>query len=159
VLTNNADNATAALCQIAQSGRIDRSDACADLPIGDASTWPDRPDPAAGAADASLDAGGDPGKQRERLQLAMTDGAGVRRDRASLAAAATEVASVAATVAAGPADRAHGEVANLAAVAWALLRAADARTETRGAHARRDHPATDPAWRRRLVHRHPAPAA
>jgi hypothetical protein len=42
VLTNNADKATAALCQIAQSGRcLDRSDARADLPIGDAATITD----------------------------------------------------------------------------------------------------------------------
>jgi len=59
---------------------------------------------------------------------------------------------VAATAAAWPAGRAAGEVANLAAVATALLRAADARVETRGAHARVEYPQSRPEWRRRLVH-------
>jgi L-aspartate oxidase len=48
--------------------------------------------------------------------------------------------------------RARGEVANLVEVAWALLRSAFARPETRGAHARREFPEPDPTWRRRLVH-------
>jgi succinate dehydrogenase/fumarate reductase flavoprotein subunit len=45
-----------------------------------------------------------------------------------------------------------GELANLLRLADALLDSALARTETRGAHARREYPETDPAWRRRLVH-------
>jgi succinate dehydrogenase/fumarate reductase flavoprotein subunit len=60
-----------------------------------------------------------------------------------------------------------GELANLVTVSGALLRAAWARTETRGAHARRDHPDTSARWRRRIVHRRavvpaafpPAPAS
>jgi L-aspartate oxidase len=82
----------------------------------------------------------------------MTEGAGVLRSTASLAAAADEVGDVGATVAAWPAGRAAGEVANLAAVATALLRAADARIETRGAHARIEYPESRPEWRCRLVH-------
>jgi aspartate oxidase len=53
-------------------------------------------------------------------------------------------------------------VSNLAAVAGALLRAADARLETRGAHARVEYPDQRPEWRRRVVHGRipgaPAPA-
>lgn len=47
---------------------------------------------------------------------------------------------------------ATAELANLATVGWALLRAASARTETRGAHTRRDFPNRDDTWRLRLVH-------
>jgi L-aspartate oxidase len=53
----------------------------------------------------------------------------------------------------GGGGRAAGELANLVTVAGALLRAADAREETRGAHARRDFPEARAQWRRRLVHR------
>jgi L-aspartate oxidase len=59
---------------------------------------------------------------------------------------------VAALAARWPAGRAAGEVANLAVVAGALLRAAEARQETRGAHARVEYPESRPQWRRRLVH-------
>jgi L-aspartate oxidase len=103
-------------------------------------------------------AGDDVTKSRERLQRAMTEGAGVLRSAASLAAAAEEVGDVAATAASWPTGRAAGEVANLAAVAGALLRAADARVETRGAHARIEYPESRPEWRCRLVHGR-APAA
>ncbi len=96
--------------------------------------------------------GDDPGKLRDRLQRAMTAGAGVVRSPDSLAAAAAEVAAVAAASAGEPPGRAAGELANLAVLASALLRSADARAETRGAHARRDAPEADPAWRRRIVH-------
>jgi L-aspartate oxidase len=82
----------------------------------------------------------------------MTEGAGVLRSTESLTAAAEEIGDVAATAATWPVGRAAGEVANLAVVATALLRAADARVETRGAHARVEYPESRPEWRRRLVH-------
>jgi L-aspartate oxidase len=43
------------------------------------------------------------------------------------------------------------EVRNLATIGRLVARAALARKESRGAHFRADHPASDPAWRRRLV--------
>ncbi|HET7653637.1 MAG TPA: hypothetical protein VFK42_11415, partial [Acidimicrobiales bacterium] len=48
-------------------------------------------------------------------------------------------------------EPADDENRNLLTVAHALLAAADARTETRGAHARTDHPQTDPRLQLRLV--------
>jgi L-aspartate oxidase len=119
----------------------------------------DLPAPAWAGRRGRTENGGDVTKARDRLQLAMTEGAGVLRSTASLAGAAETVGDVAATAAAWPPGRAAGEVANLAVVATALLRAADARTETRGAHARVEYPESSPPWRRRLVHgRIPAPA-
>jgi L-aspartate oxidase len=112
----------------------------------------DLPAPSWTTSSAPGDGDGDVAKARDRLQRAMTEGAGVLRSTESLAAAAAEVVSVAAVAAACPPGRAAGEVANLAAVATALLRAADARVETRGAHARVEYPEARPAWRRRLVH-------
>jgi L-aspartate oxidase len=83
------------------------------------------------------------GEQRERLQRAMTEGAGVLRSAGSLEATRKELEALG-----EPADE---ENRNLLTVAAALLAAADERTETRGAHARTDHPQTDPAFQIRLV--------
>jgi L-aspartate oxidase len=94
----------------------------------------------------------DVAKLRERAQLAMTQGAGVSRTPQSLETAASELHAVA-DAGAGVTGRAAGELTNLLTVGGALLRAASARAETRGAHARRDHPDADPHWRRRIVHR------
>ncbi len=94
-------------------------------------------------------------KERDRLQRTMIEGAGVVRSADSLAAAAAAVAEVGAAlqaIAASPARRDHGELANLVTAARALLSAATLRTETRGAHARSDFPATEDRWRRRIVH-------
>jgi L-aspartate oxidase len=108
--------------------------------------------------DGAAAAGGhqvDVQKERDRLQRTMIEGAGVVRSADSLAGAAAVVAEVGATLRASvgpPRRRDHGELANLVAAAQALLIAAALRTETRGAHARSDFPATDDAWRRRLVH-------
>jgi L-aspartate oxidase len=104
-------------------------------------------------------------KERAALQRAMTEGAGVLRDPTSLSGAHRVVEEISTRVeigfdakgSAGAEARNRGELVNLATVAEALLRAASARTETRGAHARRDFPETDPAWRCRLVHGHLAP--
>lgn len=93
----------------------------------------------------------DPWSVRAHLQRSMTFGAGVRRDAESLRLAAAAVAGVQ--------DRAQAEggrdwceVRNLADVAACIVRAAQARTETRGAHTREDFPATDPSLRARFVH-------
>jgi L-aspartate oxidase len=95
----------------------------------------------------------DVAKTRDRLQRAMTDGAGVVRSADSLARAARTVATVAAAVGgAQPTDRAFGELANLVTVAGSVLRSASLREETRGAHARSDFPDAADAWRCRVVH-------
>ena len=92
-------------------------------------------------------------KARDAVQRAMTEGAGVLRSPPSLAAAGAEVRALCETLRAVAPSRHAGELVNLVTVAGAVLRAADVRTETRGAHARRDHPAMVDGWRRRIVHR------
>jgi len=77
---------------------------------------------------------------RDRLQRAMTQHAGVLRDDSSLRLALEEAQRASAR----PYDGVAGaEVRNLGALGAALAVAARARTETRGAHTRTDHPATD----------------
>jgi L-aspartate oxidase len=83
---------------------------------------------------------------RERLQQAMTLGAGVVRTAGSL-----ELARQALVVPTGDTPAAH-EVRNLVTVGEALVRAALARTESRGNHWRSDHPQRDEGFRVRLVH-------
>jgi L-aspartate oxidase len=87
---------------------------------------------------------------RDRLQRAMTTGAGVLRTAASLADTERVVADAAAVSARGSGAQAW-ELANLAHGAASLLHAAAARLESRGAHTRSDHPDQDPDFRRRLV--------
>jgi L-aspartate oxidase len=131
----------------------------ADRAPGWAGAGPGQPGTPAGSAareGAELDA------LRGRLQGAMTAGAGLVRSAASLEAAAAVVAETARAVAGsqgrttvavpGAGAVAAGELANLATVAWALVRAAVCREETRGAHTREEHPEPDPRWRVRLVH-------
>jgi L-aspartate oxidase len=141
--------------------------------------------PAAGSALAETASGRgaalDVVKARAALQRAMTDGAGVVRDEASLVFAARTVVAVARALGAeGGAEAgavagyggagvggarsgaagsavAAAELDNLVTVAWAVVRSALVRTETRGAHTRQEWPTTDPAWRGRLGHGIPAP--
>ena len=91
---------------------------------------------------AGVDATEDPHKARERVQRAMTEGAGVLRT-------ATSLADVDASLQTVPLD--DPEVGNLVTVGSALVAAATAREESRGAHTRTDFPDTDPSFRRRLV--------
>jgi L-aspartate oxidase len=86
---------------------------------------------------------------RDDMQWAMTVGAGVVRDATSLEATERKVDH--ARGLANGSGVASWELANLAAVASALLVAADARTESRGAHTRDDWPETDPDLALRLV--------
>jgi L-aspartate oxidase len=95
---------------------------------------------------------GDLAKGRDQLQRAMTEGAGVVRTAVSLATAGETVESVAGMLGSAPGDPAQGELANLVTTARAVLTAATQREETRGAHARRDHPDQSEWWRRRIVH-------
>ncbi len=97
----------------------------------------------------------DPSKLRECLQTAMTHGAGVLRSSESLEAAASTVRSVRDAVGRLQLDRETAELGNVADLALALLCSAQLRTETRGAHARREHPEAVERWRLRLIHRRP----
>jgi L-aspartate oxidase len=94
----------------------------------------------------------DVAKTRDRLQRAMTDGAGVVRSADSLARAGRTVATIAAvTELAAPVDRPQGELANLVTAARSILESATLREETRGAHARSDFPLASDVWRCRIV--------
>ena len=87
---------------------------------------------------------------RHRLQRAMTEGAGVLRDAGSLESTAAVVAEVDRELD-GLSGRAARELGDLVDVARAMLAAAEARTESRGAHTRADFPLSDPAQAVRLV--------
>jgi L-aspartate oxidase len=91
-------------------------------------------------------------KLRDSLQRTMTNGAGVVRTAASLAAAAEAVNDVVAAMGDRTASVHAVELANLVQVADALLVSAQTRTESRGAHSRSDFPDTVDSWRTRLVH-------
>ena len=116
-------------------GATRRTDASDAPPDDGAASWPDV------------------AKTRDRLQRAMTDGAGVVRTADSLARAGRTVATVAAAIGTtAPVDRAHGELANLVTAARSVLESATLREETRGAHARSDFPDISDSWRCRIVH-------
>ncbi len=103
-------------------------------PATDGSTWPDVT------------------KTRDCVQRAMTAGAGVVRSADSLAGAGRVVEAIGAAVGRGtPESRAHGELVNLVTAAGSVLRSATVRCETRGAHARSDHPDPLDRWRCRIV--------
>ena len=101
--------------------------------------------PAVGGGD------GDPAEVRADLQQVMTREAGVVRTGGSLAAAAGAVESLAARSPDPRSGADAAEAANLVTVASALVAAAAARAESRGAHTRDDFPETAPRLRRRLV--------
>ena len=114
--------------------------------------------------------GGDPHKTiaaaRDALQHTMTAEAGVLRSAGSLDLAADGLARAAMLAGAATARRgdaalalladpalavAADELRNLATIGAALVRAARARTESRGAHTRTDHPEERPDLRVRFV--------
>jgi len=123
-----------------------------------------------GAAPVGWEEAPDIGKWLDRVQGAMTAGAGVVRSASSLAAAAATLAATAqarrtsaptSQAGSGVGGQAGGgvggavqgaELDNLLTVGWAVLRSAVARTETRGAHTRSEYPRADDRWRCRLVH-------
>jgi L-aspartate oxidase len=91
-------------------------------------------------------------KLRDRLQRAMTAGAGVLRSEQSLDETFRTIDEIAAALlASGETSPAMAEIRNLLDVGAALVHAARARTESRGNHWRADHLETDPTFRVRLV--------
>jgi L-aspartate oxidase len=112
----------------------------ADALGGDLSDWPEGP--VAAAVAPAPDGEGDPAVRRA-LQAAMWSGVGVERDAEGLAAASAALAAIG--------EGAGAETDNLLAVARLAAEAAALRTESRGAHFRRDHPHPDPAWARRIA--------
>ncbi len=92
-------------------------------------------------------------ERRALLQQAMSVGAGVLRSAQSLADAAAVVVDTFGSLASTPGIEA-AELRNLARIAHVLVAAAGARSESRGTHARTDHPDLDPAQAHRLVVQH-----
>jgi L-aspartate oxidase len=96
----------------------------------------------------------DAAEERDRLQRAMTSGAGVLRSGPTLG----ETERVAVRIGqafASAADLATAELRNLADVAHAVVVAATARRESRGAHTRIDYPLPSAAYRHRQILRGP----
>jgi L-aspartate oxidase len=87
---------------------------------------------------------------RTELGRAMTEGAGVLRSAASLAATAKELDTLAHRACTTPSPAAW-EATDLHQVATALVAAAHRREETRGAHWREDFPQAAEEWRGHLV--------
>lgn len=98
---------------------------------------------------AAQDDGVDVEKLRDRLQRAMTADAGVLRSADSLGRVAGELSKLA-TFSPAPGSGSQ-ELANLITVAGALIGAAEAREESRGAHARTDFPEHSPELAHRIV--------
>ena len=87
---------------------------------------------------------------RGELQRTMTEGAGVLRSADSLAATGKALAALLDQPCTEPSPAAW-ETSDLHVVATALVAAAAAREETRGAHWREDFPLPSDAWRGHLV--------
>ena len=98
---------------------------------------------------AAPEADQDPAKLREDLQRAMTAGAGVLRSAGSLAATDRILRGIGEQR--GPLTPAWCELYNLVSCGRALLAAAAAREESRGAHTRSDFPGTSAALCHRFV--------
>jgi L-aspartate oxidase len=88
---------------------------------------------------------------RDRLQRAMTRGAGVLRDARSLVGTGEVVAATLADAGTLAPGGPREELRNLATVGWALLAAAETRQESRGCHTRADFPDPDPSLCVRFV--------
>jgi L-aspartate oxidase len=106
----------------------------------DGDRWPEGPVAPAQAPPPAL-GGGEP--TRAALQAAMWAGCGVERDAEGIAQARRALAAL-------PAGT-DASTDNLLLVARLAAAAAGMRTESRGAHFRRDHPWPDPAQARRIA--------
>jgi L-aspartate oxidase len=93
-----------------------------------------------------LAAGGGQAEIADRLRDIMWEGVGLERTAAGMQRALWDLNQVAQAAPPG-----LGELRNLLTVAMLVTRAAQARTESRGAHFRGDIPWQDPHWRQDLV--------
>jgi L-aspartate oxidase len=90
-----------------------------------------------------------PVADRDAVQRSMSAHAGIGRDAAGLAAAASVIARATThRLVRTPRD---AEDTGLTLAAAAVLAAASARTESRGCHLRTDHPRTAACWRRSIT--------
>jgi L-aspartate oxidase len=160
-IAGGADGPTATGAMSVVLGAADQGSSD-DLRIGWATLEVPPPDPgAAGDANRPSSPSGNlqsvADELRRTLQQSMSADAGVLRDAERLERCRGVVDGVLASLGVdgegvvGVADIATAEVRNLAEIARVLVAAASARTESRGAHARVDHPDLDPAQCRRLV--------
>ncbi len=118
-------------------------------PTGDDGRDPLRVTTVRPPVDPSLPGRDDGAKLRSGLQRGMTVEAGVVRDADSLRRARAVIAR--ATPADAPVTTDDWELQNLLTVGRAVVAAATARLETRGAHTRTDHPAVSPQFQRRIL--------
>jgi succinate dehydrogenase/fumarate reductase flavoprotein subunit len=101
----------------------------------------------------------DPAELRTFVQRVMSNSCGVMRDADGLRVASEALAGLATRCGNLPARRiASYEVCNLLRVSQAIVAAAIARLESRGAHARREYPTPSDAFLGRLVFRGRVPA-
>ncbi len=114
--------------------------ACAAEALATGGAWPEGRVAAAAAPPAARGGGA---AARAALQDAMWRGVGVERDAAGIAAAGAALRAL--PPGTDPATD------NLLLVARLAAEAAGLRTESRGAHFRRDHPLPDPAQARRIA--------
>ncbi len=96
-------------------------------------------------------AGAEPASVRNRLQHAMTTGAGVLRDAGSLTATQATLDRLVGEVPAIGGGPSWPEIRNLLTLGRAVCTAAFARRESRGAHTRDDAPESSDEWRLRQV--------
>jgi succinate dehydrogenase / fumarate reductase, flavoprotein subunit len=140
-------------------GRLAGAHAAARARRQAASAWQDA---ASHAALALVEAAGppegalNPASLMVELQALMADQVGPFRTAAKLAAALARLGALRSALGALPPGAPRGfdlarldwfDLRNMLVVAEAVALAAAARTESRGAHQREDHPALEPAWR------------